>query len=76
MVDRQKLNDWIQELDIMGYRGAADTLENFQYDIMNYMQFPEKHWNKKMTTNMMGKTEKELKRRSRVVEHSQIRNQY
>jgi transposase-like protein len=67
VVDRHKYNDLIMELDIMGYKGAADTLENFQYDIMNYMQFPEKHWKKIRTTNMMERTNKELKRRSRVV---------
>jgi transposase-like protein len=67
VVDRQKYNDLIMELDRMGYKGAADTLENFQYDIMNYMQFPEKHWKKIRTTNMMERTNKELKRRSRVV---------
>ena len=67
LIDCQKLNDLIMELDNMGYKSAADTLENFQYDIMNYMQFPEKHWKKIRTTNMMERTNKELKRRSRVV---------
>ena len=67
MIDRQKLNELIRELDSMGYKGAADTLESFQYDIMNYMQFPQKHWRKIRTTNMMERTNKELKRRSRVV---------
>ena len=67
VVDRHKYNDLIMELDRMGYKGADDTLENFQYDIMNYMQFPEKHWKKIRTTNMMERTNKELKRRSRVV---------
>ena len=67
VVDRQKLNELIRELDSMGYKGAADTLESFQYDIMNYMQFPQKHWRKIRTTNMMERTNKELKRRSRVV---------
>jgi hypothetical protein len=32
------INFEIDALDRMGYKGAADTLENFQYDIMNYMQ--------------------------------------
>lgn len=67
LVDRQNLNDLIRELDSMGYKGAANTLESFQYDIMNYMQFPEKHWKKIRTTNMMERTNKELKRRSKVV---------
>lgn len=65
--DRQKLNDLIRKIDIMGYKSAADTLENFQYDIMNYMQFPQNHWKKIRTTNIMERINKELKRRSKVV---------
>lgn len=65
--DHQKLNDLIREIDSMGYKSAADTLENFQYDIMNYMQFPQNHWKKIRTTNMMERINKELKRRSKVV---------
>lgn len=49
----------------MGYKGAADTLEGFQYDIMNYTQFPEKHWIKIKITYMMKRANKELKTRSR-----------
>ena len=67
LVDRQKLQDLIRELDNMGYKSAADTLEHFQYDIMNYMQFPQSHWRRIRTTNMMERTNKEIKRRSRVV---------
>lgn len=67
LVDRQKLNDLIRELDSLGYKSAASSLESFQYDVMNYMQFPEKHWKKIRTTNMMERTNKELKRRSKVV---------
>jgi len=29
LLDRKKLNDLINELDSMGYKGAADTLESF-----------------------------------------------
>ena len=43
------------------------NLKFFQYDSMNYVQFPEKHWNKIRTRNMMERTNKELKRRSKVV---------
>jgi putative transposase len=67
LLDRNKLNILIRELDSMGFKSAADTLENFQFDIMNYMQFPESHWKKIRTTNMMERTNKELKRRSKVV---------
>jgi transposase-like protein len=67
MIDRQKYNDLIKELDSMGYWGTADKLERFQYDVMNYMQFPEKHWKKIRTTNMMDRANKEVKRKTRVV---------
>ena len=67
LVDRQMLQDLIRELDNMGYKSAADTLEHFQYDVMNYMQFPQNHWRRIRTTNMMERTNKEIKRRSRVV---------
>jgi putative transposase len=67
LVDRQKLQDLIRELDINGYKNAANTLESFQYDVMNYMQFPKNHWRRIRTTNMMERTNKEIKRRSKVV---------
>lgn len=67
LVDRQKYNDLIWELDKTGYKSAADTLERFQYDVMNYMQFPKDHWRRIKTTNMMERTNKEIKRRSKVV---------
>ena len=67
LVDRQKYTNLISELDIMGYKGAANTLEHFQYDVMNYMQFPQNHWRRIRTTNMMERTNKEIKRRSKVV---------
>lgn len=67
LLDRQKYNDLIRELDKMGYKGAADTLERFQYDVMNYMQFPKNHWRRIRTTNIMERTNKEIKRRTKVV---------
>jgi transposase-like protein len=67
VLDRQKYNDLIRELDEMGYKGAADTLERFQYDVMNYMQFPKDHWRRIRTTNIMERTNKEVKRRTKVV---------
>ena len=76
LVDRQKFNDLIRELDSMGHKSAADTLEHFQYDVMNYMQFPQSHWRKIRTTNMMERTNKEIKEEAKLWEHSQTRNQY
>ena len=65
--DPEKLRDLIRELDGSGYKSAADTIESFQFDLLNYMQFPKKHWRRIRTTNMVERTNKELKRRSRVV---------
>lgn len=65
--DPEKLHDLIRELDERGYKSAADTIESFQFDLMNYMQFPKKHWRRIRTTNMVERTNKELKRRSKVV---------
>lgn len=76
LVDRQKLQDLIRELDNMGYKSAADTLEHFQYDVMNYMQFPKSHWRRIRTTNMMERTNKEIKEEIKLWEHFRIRNQY
>jgi putative transposase len=59
LVDRQKLQDLIRELDSNGYKSAANTLESFQYNVMNYMQFPKNHWRRIRTTNMMERTNKE-----------------
>ena len=65
--DPEKLHDLIRELDGRGYKSAADTIESFRFDLMNYMQFPKKHWRRIRTTNMVERTNKELKRRSKVV---------
>ncbi|MFY1110469.1 MAG: IS256 family transposase [Methanosarcinaceae archaeon] len=65
--DPEKLRDLIRELDGSGYKSAANTIESFQFDLLNYMQFPKKHWRRVRTTNMVERTNKELKRRSRVV---------
>ncbi|AKB54763.1 hypothetical protein A9239_10980 [Methanosarcina sp. A14] len=62
LVDRQKLQDLIRELDNMRYKSTADTLEHFQYDVMNYMQFPQSHWKRIRTPNIMERTNKEIKR--------------
>lgn len=51
----------------MGYKSAADTLVSFQYDVMNYMQFPQNYWRRIRIINMMEINNKEIKRRNRVV---------
>ncbi len=65
--DPQVLHELIRELDQEGYKSAADTIERFQHDILNYMAFPRNHWRRIRTTNVLERINKELKRRSRVV---------
>jgi transposase-like protein len=65
--DPQDLTNVIQELDNKGFKAAADTVERFQYDLLNYTQFPKTHWRRIKTTNMVERVNKELKRRSKVV---------
>jgi len=61
------LEDICEDLHYHGYHKAVDTIERFSTDIHNYRVFPEKHWKKISTTNMMERVNKEIKRRSRVV---------
>ena len=65
LIDHQKLYDLVLELDSMGCKSAVNKLESFQYDIMNYMQFPENHWKKIRTTNMMEKTTRNSKQEAK-----------
>lgn len=55
------------ELESLGFSRAADTVERFQYDVMNYRHFPFEHWKRIRTTNMIERINKELKHRSRSI---------
>lgn len=59
--------DIAEELHYCGYCKAADTIERFLPDIHNYQAFPQKHWKKIRTTNLVERVNKEIKRRTRVV---------
>ena len=54
-------------MDVPGARKAADTIERFKDSLNNYQAFPEEHWKRIRTTNIMERINKELKRRSKVV---------
>ena len=47
---------------------AADLLVNAEDDILAYMAFPQPHWTRIYSTNPLERLNKEVKRRSKVVE--------
>jgi transposase-like protein len=65
--DLRRLQECILELESRGYSRAADTVERFQFDLLNYKNFPQDHWRRSRTTNLLERVNKELKRRSRSI---------
>ena len=65
--DQRRLQECISELESRGYSRAADSVERFQYDLMNFQSFPHDHWKRIRTTNLLERVNKELKRRSRSI---------
>jgi transposase-like protein len=65
--DFQALQTAIQQLEEMGYASAAASLELFSLDLLNYRAFPEEHWKRIRTTNMLERVNLEIKRRSRSI---------
>jgi putative transposase len=65
--DPRRLQECISELESRGYSRAADTVERFQFDLMNYRSFPAEHWRRIRTTNLLERVNKELKRRYRSI---------
>ena len=65
--DFQALQSAIQQLEEMGYKSAAASLERFSTDLLNYQAFPEEHWKRLRTTNMLERVNLEIKRRSRSI---------
>lgn len=65
--DPRKLQECILELESRGLSRAADTVERFQFDVLNYRSFPSEHWRRIRTTNLIERVNKELKRRYRSI---------
>ncbi len=65
--DPRRLKECIFELESRGYSRAADTVERFQFDLMNYLSFSAEHWRRIRTTNLLERVNKELKLRSRSI---------
>lgn len=47
---------------------AAEILEEAECDALAYLQFPRSHWKRLRTNNPQERTNREIKRRSRVVQ--------
>ncbi|WP_081895220.1 IS256 family transposase [Mesoaciditoga lauensis] len=65
--DETKLEELIEELEKAGLEKAARSVEKYRYDLFNYKAFPQSHWKRIRTTNVLERLNKELKRRGRVV---------
>ena len=65
--DPRRLQECILELESRGFSRAADTIERFQYDVLNYRSFPIDQWKRIRTTNLLERVNKELKRRYRSI---------
>lgn len=67
LVSAESLRRFIEELEREGLEDAARTCERYMEDLFNYQAFPEEHWRRIRTTNMLERVAKELKRRARVI---------
>ena len=65
--DEIRMQSLAVELRDRGYSSAAETIDNFRFDLWNYKEFPINHWKRIRTTNGLERINKELKRRSRPV---------
>jgi putative transposase len=67
MSDLRRLKECITELESRGFSRSADTVERFQFDLMNFQSFPHEHWRRIRTTNLLERVHKEIKRRYRSI---------
>ena len=51
----------------MGLNKVARSVEKYRYDLFNYKSFPQSHWKRIRTTNVLERLNRELKRMGRVV---------
>jgi putative transposase len=57
----------IEELEKAGLDKIARSVKKYRYDLFNYRVFPQSHWRRIRTTNVLERLNKELKRRGKVV---------
>lgn len=65
--DPKGMGRYAEELDEKGFKAAAKTIERFYMDLFNYMSFPSTFWRRIRTTNLLESTNRDLKRRSKVI---------
>ena len=57
----------VKQLREMKFTAAAKKIETGIDETLTYMNFPDQHWNKIRTTNLIERVNRELKRRTRVI---------
>ena len=65
--NEHRLQTVADELNDIGYRSAANTIERFLPGLLSATAFPSAHQKRIRTTNSMERINKELKRRTKVV---------
>ena len=58
---------WVAEQLRQGAAGVADELETAQDDVLAYMAFPEEHWSKLHSTNVLERLNREFGTRTHLV---------
>ena len=69
--DRQAAGEQLEEVaDALQphWPAASELLRNAADDVLAFMTFPESHWRRIYSTNVLERLNKEVKRRTRVVE--------
>jgi transposase-like protein len=64
--NEMKMQSLATELEDLGHKSAAETIDSVRFDLCNCRAFPRSYWRLIRTTNSLERINKELKRRSRV----------
>lgn len=51
--DHTKISGFVVDMDTPQIKKASETIERFKHGLNNYQAFPEEHWNRIRTTNIM-----------------------
>lgn len=64
---RIKAQAVVKQLREMNFTAAAKKIETGIDETLTYMNFPDQHWNKIRTTNLIERVNREIKRRTRSI---------